>query len=57
MSIIIIVCVAVFLVIVGIVWAMNAANSREKSKRARAVLDEARDHTDPRVVGRGEGLN
>ncbi len=48
---------AIALVIVLVIWSMNAANSRAKAREASKSLRDARTHPDQTTDTRGTGIN
>lgn len=48
---------AIALVIILVVWSMNAANSRAKAKEAAQPLRDARTHPDQTTDPRGTGID
>ena len=48
---------AIALVVILVIWSINAANSRAKAKEASQALRDARTHPDQTTDTRGTGIN
>ncbi|MGI8771312.1 MAG: hypothetical protein ACR2JE_07735 [Acidobacteriaceae bacterium] len=48
---------AIALIVVLLVWSVNAANSRAKAREASKPLRDARTHPDQTTDTRGTGIN